>query len=63
MKKSEKYISEILVEIIECIHPDRKRGWHLYPTKMRDEAIRVLKDHGIPVKDYMKCREETTRCL
>lgn len=53
-----------LKRIIEVLNSNlnvtkNARGWHLYPTHLRDEAVRVLTDNGYVVKTYKEYEEET----
>jgi hypothetical protein len=50
-----------LEKIIYYIHPHRERGWHMYPTRYRDDALSVLREHGLPIKTYQDASDETPR--
>ena len=51
---------ETLKKIVESVQADRPRGWHIYPTELRDEAVGVLTDLGVEFKNYKEC-EATTK--
>lgn len=52
-------ILKALKDIIEHVEPGRPRGYHIYPTHLRDNAIGALLDNGIEVKTYNDCLKST----
>lgn len=51
-KKQKLEIADALFSIIGFVDRHRARGWHVYPTRLRDRAVRALVDAGYEVEDY-----------
>jgi len=51
----EKELVGILKQIIEHVERDRPRGFHIYPTQLRDKANSILRGQGIKLKPYNDC--------
>jgi DNA repair exonuclease SbcCD ATPase subunit len=56
-------LERALKKIVYFVHPHRDRGWHVYPTELRDNAIGVFLDAEIEVKTYDECEAETIEAL
>jgi len=58
-ERQNRQLKKVLVEIVEFIHWDRPRGLHIYPTELRDRAIKTLQESGCEVKDHKECERLT----
>jgi hypothetical protein len=58
-EKTESYLANTLLDIISHVDAHRPRGFHVYPTELRDEAVQLLIELGYEVKDYKEYERET----
>lgn len=54
-------VQNALEAIIANIDRYRPRGWHVYPTRLRDQAVRALEETGYSVKSYAEYEAETEK--
>lgn len=52
-----------LLRIVENVDSNRARDYHVYPTRLRDNAVRALQNAGFHVDDYKTCEKKTKTCL
>lgn len=48
-------LTGVLLSIVEHVDQGRPRDWHVYPGRLRDEAVAALAKAGVAVKPYDDC--------